>query len=108
VNDQPDLVALARDTDPAELLPLILALLHAQSVATARMLAAGHSSDGARPPAGAPDVNLSAEEAARRLGMSVDYLYKAKNLPFRRKIGRSVRFSAAGLERWNRQRQERP
>jgi predicted DNA-binding transcriptional regulator AlpA len=102
----PDLVALARDADPAALPSLILTLLQAQSVATARLMAERSSDDGRT--AAAPDVNLSAEEAARRLGMSVDYLYKHKKLPFRRQIGRRVVFSSAGLERWNRQRQERP
>jgi hypothetical protein len=50
-----------------------------------------------------PDENLGADEAARRLGVSVDWLYKSK-LPFKVKIGRRVLFSARGLERWNRQR----
>ena len=108
-----DLVALAREA-PAEQLPgLIYSLLQAQAVAFARMISDRRfgSSDG-RPKAAAlaapGDVkNLSAEEAARRLGVSVDYLYKAKHLPFRTRIGRRVVFDAAGLERWNRQRQER-
>jgi predicted DNA-binding transcriptional regulator AlpA len=52
------------------------------------------------------DQNLSAEDAARRLGVSADWLYKTK-LPFKVKIGRRVLFSATGLEKWNRQRLER-
>lgn len=53
----------------------------------------------------APDVNLSADEAGRRLGLSADWLYKnAKDLPFTVRIGRRVLFSSRGLERWNRQR----
>jgi predicted DNA-binding transcriptional regulator AlpA len=56
---------------------------------------------------GEPDENLSAQEAARRLGMSTDWLYKANDLPFRIKIGRRVVFSARGLERWSRQRSGR-
>jgi len=51
----------------------------------------------------APDRNVSAAEAARRLGMSRDWLYRnAAKLPFTVKIGRRVLFSARGLERWNR------
>ncbi len=53
-----------------------------------------------------PDENLSAAEAARRLGLSKDWLYKT-DLPFKIPIGRRVVFSARGLERWNRQRQGR-
>ena len=50
-----------------------------------------------------PDENLSAEEAARRLGLSVDWIYRnANHLPFTVRIGRRVLFSAHGLERWNR------
>jgi hypothetical protein len=49
------------------------------------------------------DENLSAEEAARRLGLSTDYLYR-NELPFKLRIGRRVLFSARGLERWNRTR----
>lgn len=52
------------------------------------------------------DENLSAKEAARRLGVSADWLYKA-NVPFKVRIGSRVLFSAAGLEKWNRQRSER-
>jgi predicted DNA-binding transcriptional regulator AlpA len=53
-----------------------------------------------------PDVNLPAEEAARRLGVSKDWLYKnVKRLPFAIRIGRRLLFSSKGLERWNRKRQ---
>ena len=53
----------------------------------------------------APDVNLSAPDAAHRLGVSVDWLYKHhRKLPFARKIGRRVLFSARGLENWNRRK----
>jgi len=48
------------------------------------------------------DENLSAAEAARRLGLSKDYLYRhADKMPFTVKIGRRVLFSARGLETWN-------
>ena len=52
------------------------------------------------------DENLSIDEAARRLGVSKDFLYRTK-LPFKVRIGRRVLFSARGLERWNQARQGR-
>jgi excisionase family DNA binding protein len=51
-------------------------------------------------PGGAEHL-LGVEEAAARLGMSTDWLYRhAKRLPFTRRVGRAVRFDAAGLARW--------
>ena len=50
-------------------------------------------------------LNISADEAARRLGLSKDWLYRhADELPFTIKIGRRVLFSAPGLEKWTRAR----
>lgn len=56
---------------------------------------------------GEADKNLSAEEAARWLGVSKDYLYRSaqkKTGPQAVRIGRRVLFPARDLERWNRQR----
>ncbi len=54
------------------------------------------------------DRNVAVSEAARRLGVSADWLYKnAFRLPFTVRIGRRLLFSSQGLERWNRQRQGR-
>ncbi len=62
----------------------------------------------AEPGVSGPDANLSAPEAARRLGVSMDWLYKhASGLPFTIRIGRRLLFSSRGLERWNRLRQGR-
>lgn len=49
---------------------------------------------------------LSVREAAERLGMSVDWMYRhARQLPFTRRVGtRTVKFDAAGLDRWVAQR----
>jgi excisionase family DNA binding protein len=58
-------------------------------------------------PSQPPDENLSAKEAARRLGVSRDFLYKAtkaRRLPFAIRIGRRVVFDPRGLDRWKRQR----
>lgn len=45
---------------------------------------------------------LTVEQAAKRLSVPRSWLYrKAKSLPFSRKLGhRTLRFDAAGLERW--------
>lgn len=81
-------------------LPAIVGELEAlKAVAWSRMIAPPRERD-----EGA-DLNVSADEAARRLGLSKDYLYRhADELPFTVKIGRRVLFSARGLEKWNRQR----
>jgi excisionase family DNA binding protein len=56
-----------------------------------------------------PDRLLTAEEAAERLGIAADTLYrKAKRFPFTVRLGYQVRFSAAGLERFIRARQGKP
>ena len=52
--------------------------------------------------------NLGVAEAARRLGMSRDWLYRhASELPFALRIGRRVVFDSVALERWNRRHGER-
>ncbi len=51
---------------------------------------------------------LDVGEAARRLGVSRDWLYRRANrLPFTVRLGRAVRVSEAGLARYIRQRQGR-
>jgi predicted DNA-binding transcriptional regulator AlpA len=52
--------------------------------------------------------NLDVAEAAKRLGMSRDWLYRhAAELPFALRIGRRVVFDSVALERWNRKHGER-
>lgn len=52
--------------------------------------------------------NLDVAEAAKRLGMSRDWLYRhASELPFAVRIGRRLVFDSRELERWNRRRAER-
>ena len=89
---------------PSDRLPALIAALSARLAAeAARGLA---SPNPQRRQAEGPDENLSIEEAARRLGISKDFLYRTK-LPFKVRIGRRVLFSARGLERWNRNHQGR-
>ena len=49
----------------------------------------------------APDTLLNVDEAAKRLGMSRDYIYRNHNrYPFTRREGRSLKFSAQGIDRY--------
>ncbi len=51
------------------------------------------------------DKLLSAKEAATKLGTSEDYLYRhSAKLPFTVRMGRQLRFSQAGMDRYIRQR----
>jgi len=55
-----------------------------------------------------PDRLLGVEEAAGRLSVSPDTLYrKAKDFPFTVRLGHLVRFSSAGIDRFLRTRQGR-
>ena len=90
---------------PAEDVPVLLAALNTRaSMLCARLM----TSSLGRAPEAAPDENLTAKAAAARLGMSAAWLYKnAEKLPFMVRMGRCVRFSSRGLERWNKSRQGR-
>lgn len=49
---------------------------------------------------GQPDQLVSIAEAARRLNVSQDYLYRHwKELPFTRRMGRRLLFSSSGIEK---------
>jgi excisionase family DNA binding protein len=93
----------------AEKIPAVLSqLAAAQSMLAARLLQNG-SSNGTHweSKAGAGKL-LNVEEAAERTGMSQDWLYRhSSTLPFTVKVGRSLRFSEAGLEKWIRSRSGR-
>ena len=48
-----------------------------------------------------PDELLTIEQASERLGMSAHYLYRhSDSLPFVRRLGRSLRFSANGISEY--------
>jgi predicted DNA-binding transcriptional regulator AlpA len=50
---------------------------------------------------GEPEKLLDAKEAAAKLGHSKIWLYRnSKRLPFSVRMGRSVRFSRKGIEKW--------
>jgi predicted DNA-binding transcriptional regulator AlpA len=49
----------------------------------------------------AQDQLLDVEAATHRLGVSRDYLYRHHaELPFTRRMGKALRFSALGIEKW--------
>lgn len=53
---------------------------------------------------GQPDQLVSIAEAARRLNVSEDYLYRHwKELPFTRRMGRRLLFSSSGIDKHIRQ-----
>jgi excisionase family DNA binding protein len=76
---------------PAEDLPRLLGdLREIEATANARL---------ASPPVAQPDENLEIPEAAHRLGVSPDYLYRNHaRLPFTRRMGRKLLFSASGID----------
>jgi hypothetical protein len=78
---------------PAEKLPRLLGdLAEVQATALARL-----SSPAPAPTP--PDTLLTVKEAAERLHCSQVYLYKTA-LPFKRKLGRKLLFSANGIEEY--------
>jgi excisionase family DNA binding protein len=106
-----DLARLVAEAAVEELPALIGRLEAAKATAWARLVAAlGRNSPAAPNGNGRADLdqNLSVGEAAGRLGVSKDYLYRhAEKLPFTVRIGRKLLFSARGLEKWNTQKQRR-
>ena len=101
-----ELHGIVESTPAAELPQLIGELEAARAAAWARLTApsAEPVSDVSRQEA----RNLDVAEAARRLGMSRDWLYRhAAELPFALRIGRRVVFDSVALERWNRKHGDR-
>jgi hypothetical protein len=92
-----DILEAAREL-PAEELPSLIGQLEAaKATALARLTAPAPSS--------AHDELLGVAEAARRLGVSEDYLYRHhEEYAFARKQGRKLLFSALGIDRYIRQK----
>ncbi len=57
-------------------------------------------------PAAPPEEDrlLNVEEAAARLGVTADWLYRQRDLPFTVKVGRLRRYSSAGIAQWIKRR----
>jgi predicted DNA-binding transcriptional regulator AlpA len=101
-----DLRSLVEETPAPELPQLIGDLEAARAAAWARLTAPAAD----KPPdvPGQEARNLDVAEAAKRLGISQDWLYRhASELPFALRIGRRVVFDSLALERWNRRHAER-
>jgi predicted DNA-binding transcriptional regulator AlpA len=89
----------AARTLPPEQLPRLLGdLEEVRATALARLSAPGsHQTES--------DKLLDVSEAAARLGISKDYLYRNhSDFSFTRRVGRSLRFSASGIENYIQQR----
>lgn len=101
-----ELRSLVEGTPAPELPQLIGDLEAARAAAWARLTAP--AADKPRDEPGQEARNLDVAEAAKRLGMSRDWLYRhASELPFALRIGRRVVFDSLALERWNRRHAER-
>ena len=88
------LLEQARTLAPEELPRLLGDLEEVRATAVARLVAPAQS------PA-APDELLEVPEASRRLGVSPGYLYRHHaRLPFTRRVGRKLLFSASGIEEY--------
>jgi hypothetical protein len=88
------LVLLAAKELPVAELPALLGQIEEIRVtALARLTAPG--------PAPQSDELLDVDEAARKLGMSKDYLYRNHAaLPFTRRMGKRLLFSSVGIEKY--------
>jgi excisionase family DNA binding protein len=91
------LLKLAREASAEELPGLIGQLEAAKATAYARLTTPTVQS-------AQHDELLGVPEAARRLGVSEDYLYRhASEYPFTRRQGRKLLFSAHGIDRYIKQ-----
>jgi excisionase family DNA binding protein len=90
---------------PAQEIPQLLGALEELKTRLWLRLVAANGQGASPQPA---DSLLDAKQAAERLRTSQDYLYRhAARLPFTVRIGRRLRFSAQGLDRYIRQRRGR-
>jgi len=92
-----DALAAIEACDAGQLPSVLAGLTALQARAVARLGTANESSL----PATDGDRLLDVKEAATLLGMSTDWLYRrAPRLPFTIRMGRTLRFSEAGIQRW--------
>ena len=104
--ERTDLQGLIRDPTriasmPVSQIPALLTQLSAVQSSMAARLVASAADDSGK----ADDTLLDVDEAAERLGVSADWLYRrTKKLPFVVRLGRHVRFSAEGIDRFIRNR----
>ena len=95
---QDALLAAARECQPDEL-PLFLGTLRqVEATAMARLMSPSTSE---RNREAQPDHLITVREAAGRLGISADYLYRhSAKFPFTRREGKRLLFSAQGIQQY--------
>jgi excisionase family DNA binding protein len=101
-----DLAALVEDptrvaTVPPGRIPALLSQLSAlQGAMAARLISADRDE-----PMSVEDTLLTVDQAAERLGVSTDWLFRrSRTLPFVIRLGRHLRFSNRGIDRYLRTR----
>src|SRR5262245_30934521 len=95
-------IAWARDVSRESIPPILLRLVAVQTALAPRTAQPdeSHTED--------CDRLLTAQEAAKKLGVTSDWLYRrSRRLPFAVKLGRAVRFSQSGIDRWIRNKSGR-
>jgi hypothetical protein len=94
------------EIEPPEAPALIVRLAACQQALAARMAMNGHGASAAAAESGDADRLLTLDEAAAALKVEPAWLKRrASKLPFARKLSRKViRFSEAGLRRWQARR----
>jgi excisionase family DNA binding protein len=100
--------ARVQDLPPQVAVGLLPRVIGLQTALLARALGTPAGGNGAKAPEES-DRLLTVKEAAEKLGLSEDYLYRhAKSLPFTVRVGpRQLRFSVRGIQRFIHQRQGR-
>ena len=102
-----DLAALVEDpgrvaTVPPSRIPALLSQLSALQGAMAARLISADLDDTV---SGEDTTLLTVDQAAERLGVSKDWLFRrSRSLPFVVRLGRHLRFSSRGIERYLRHR----
>jgi excisionase family DNA binding protein len=106
IGDQVDLADLVENPGkvasvPPTRIPALLSQLSAvQSAMAARLVAADRGE-----PTSTDDTLLTVDQAAERLGVSKDWLFRrSRTLPFVVRLGRHLRFSNRGIDRYLRSR----
>lgn len=105
-DDSVDLASLVEDpgrvaaVPPARIPALLSQLSAVQSAMAARLISADR--DNAE---SGEDTLLTVEQAAQRLGVSKDWLFRrSRTLPFVVRLGRHLKFSSRGIDRYLRSR----
>lgn len=93
MDNVPDIASLARSLPADELPDFAAKLAAAQTIILLRLLTP-------TPAAQSGDVLLDAEEVARRLSQSVEWVYRNQQRLGARRNGRSVRFSSTILDKY--------